>query len=206
MRGGNVNGNWEIDFWGRITRSIASADADFQASIEDYRDVLVILYADIAANYVNLRTLQERIVVTQRNVDTQRGTLGITQARFKAELSPELDVRQAELNLARTESTLPALRQGGGPGHLSAGGADRGVSGRALRRADAAAAHSPTAAVSARGGAGGRPAPAPGRAGGRAPAGSPDRANRDRHGRPVSDLLAAGRLRLSGGARRFLRQ
>ncbi len=111
VRGGNVNGNWEIDFWGRITRSIASADADFQASIEDYRDVLVILYADIAANYVNLRTLQERIVVTQRNVDTQRGTLGITQARFKAELSPELDVRQAELNLARTESVLPALRQ-----------------------------------------------------------------------------------------------
>ncbi len=112
VRGGNVNANWEVDLWGRVTRTIASADADFKASIEDYRDVLVVLYADIAANYVELRTLQERIVVTQRNVDTQRGTLGITQARFKAELSPELDVRQAELNLARTESVIPALRQG----------------------------------------------------------------------------------------------
>ncbi|MGD9250116.1 MAG: efflux transporter outer membrane subunit [Desulfobacterales bacterium] len=105
------NAAWEIDFWGRISRSIASADADFQASIEDYRDGLVLLYAEIAANYVDLRTLQERIVVTQRNVETQRGSLGITKARFKAEISPELDVRQAELNLSRTESVIPALRQ-----------------------------------------------------------------------------------------------
>ncbi|MDJ0887597.1 MAG: efflux transporter outer membrane subunit [Desulfobacterales bacterium] len=112
VRAGNMNANWEVDLWGRVTRSIRSADAEFVASVEDYRDILVVLYADIAANYVELRTLQERIVVTQRNVDTQRGTLGITKARFKAELSPELDVRQAELNLHRTESVIPALRQG----------------------------------------------------------------------------------------------
>jgi NodT family efflux transporter outer membrane factor (OMF) lipoprotein len=111
IRGGNVNANWEIDFWGRVSRSIASANANFEASIEDYRDALVILYAEIASNYVELRTLQERIKVTEFNVETQRGTLGITQARFKAELTSELDVRQAELNLARTESRIPALRQ-----------------------------------------------------------------------------------------------
>ncbi len=106
-----VGGTWEIDFWGRISRSIASADADFQATIEDYRDILVLLYSEIARNYVNVRTLQERIKVTETNVETQRGSLDITQARFKAEISPELDVRQAELNLARTESLIPALRQ-----------------------------------------------------------------------------------------------
>ncbi len=111
IRGGNFNANWEIDLWGRVSRTIASADANFQASIEDYRDVLVILYAEIAANYVELRTLQERIRVTAFNVETQRGTLGITRARFKAEITSELDVRQAELNLARTESRIPALRQ-----------------------------------------------------------------------------------------------
>ncbi len=111
VRGGNFNANWEVDLWGRVTRSIASADAGFQASIEDYRDVLVILYAEIAASYVELRTLQERINVTEVNVATQRGTLRITQARFKAEITSELDVRQAELNLARTESRIPALRQ-----------------------------------------------------------------------------------------------
>jgi NodT family efflux transporter outer membrane factor (OMF) lipoprotein len=111
VRNIGVDGSWEIDFWGRITRSIASADADLQGSIEDYRDVLVILYSEIAANYVELRTLQERIQVAESNVKTQQSSLEITQARFKAEISPELDVRQAELNLARTESIIPVLRQ-----------------------------------------------------------------------------------------------
>ena len=111
VRGGNVNANWEVDFWGRVSRTIASADAGLEASIEDYRDVLVILYAEIAATYVELRTLQERIRVTAFNVETQRGSLGITRARFKAEITSELDVHQAELNLARTESRIPALRQ-----------------------------------------------------------------------------------------------
>jgi NodT family efflux transporter outer membrane factor (OMF) lipoprotein len=106
-----VDGSWEIDFWGRISRRIASADADFQASIEDYRDILVLLYSEIARNYVDVRTFQERIEVAQRNVKTQRDSLEITQARFRAEISPELDVRQAELNLARTESLIPELRQ-----------------------------------------------------------------------------------------------
>jgi multidrug efflux system outer membrane protein len=106
-----VSAAWEIDFWGRISRSIAAADAEFQASIEDYRDTLVMLYADIAANYVDLRTLQERIQVAARNVEIQQESLRITEARFRAEISPELDVRQAELNLARTESLIPSLRQ-----------------------------------------------------------------------------------------------
>ena len=52
---------WEIDVWGRIGRSVESADATLMASIENYRDVLVLLYADVALNYVDLRTLQARI-------------------------------------------------------------------------------------------------------------------------------------------------
>ncbi|MBL0713994.1 MAG: efflux transporter outer membrane subunit [Desulfosarcina sp.] len=105
------NASWEIDFWGRISRSIAAADADFQASVENYRDGLVLLYAEIAGSYVDLRALQERIKVAEYNIETQQGSLEITQARFKAEISPELDVRQAELNLARTESIIPSLRR-----------------------------------------------------------------------------------------------
>ena len=105
-----MDGSWEIDAWGRIRRSVESADAGLQASVEDYRDTLVILYAEIASNYMEARTLQERIRFVKSNIGTQQGSLAITQARFKAKLTSELDVRQAELNLARTESLLPRLR------------------------------------------------------------------------------------------------
>ena len=105
-----TDSSWEIDFWGRVRRLVESADAGLEASIEAYRDVQVLLFAEIALNYVEVRTLQARINFAESNVKTQRDSLEITEARLKAEIIGELDVRQAELNLARTESSIPVLR------------------------------------------------------------------------------------------------
>lgn len=104
-----LDGSWEIDFWGRVRRSIESAGADYQVSIEDYRDVLVTLYAEVARNYVSVRTLQERIRLALENVRTQRGTLNLVKERERVGLVPKLDIRQAELNLATSESIVPEL-------------------------------------------------------------------------------------------------
>lgn len=101
---------WEIDLFGRISRSVESADATYQATVEDYRDVLVSLYAEIATNYVDLRSIQTRLYYAQQNVELQKKTVKLTKDRLEAELVPELDVFQAQLNLANTESTIPTLR------------------------------------------------------------------------------------------------
>ncbi len=102
--------SWEIDVFGRVRRSVESAGALLDASVETYRDVLVTLLAEVALTYVEVRALQERIRFAQSNVTTQQGTLQLTRDRLQAQLIPELDVRQAELNLASTESVIPALR------------------------------------------------------------------------------------------------
>ncbi|MBW2712410.1 MAG: efflux transporter outer membrane subunit [Deltaproteobacteria bacterium] len=102
---------WEMDVWGRIRRSVESADADMQASIEDYRDVQVTLYAEVALNYVEIRALQTRIDYALGNVKTQSDALKLTQDRRDAGIGSDLEVSQAELNLARTESAVPSLRQ-----------------------------------------------------------------------------------------------
>jgi NodT family efflux transporter outer membrane factor (OMF) lipoprotein len=103
---------WEIDVFGRVRRSIESADASLDASVESYRDVLVTLLAEVALNYIDVRSLQARLRFAASNVVTQRGTLQLTTDRLQAQLVPELDVRQAELNLASTESVIPSLRIG----------------------------------------------------------------------------------------------
>ena len=102
---------WELDLWGRIRRSVESAEASLQASVENYRDIMVVLYADVAKSYINVRTLQERIHLAESNLVSQAQTLELTQNRFDAGLSPKLDVSQAELNRARTESSIPPLKQ-----------------------------------------------------------------------------------------------
>jgi NodT family efflux transporter outer membrane factor (OMF) lipoprotein len=105
-----LEASWELDFWGRIARQIESADASFAASVETYRDVMVLLYAELAIEYINLRTQQERLRYAMANAEAQRQTLKLVEDRYRAGLVPSLDVRQAELNVATTESTIPIFR------------------------------------------------------------------------------------------------
>jgi multidrug efflux system outer membrane protein len=100
---------WEIDLFGKIRRSVESSQASYQASIEDYRDIMVTLLADVCTNYIGLRTTQQRIRYAENNVEIQRKTLELTKSLYQAEIVGELDVRQAEFNLANTESEIPTL-------------------------------------------------------------------------------------------------
>lgn len=106
-----VSSSWEIDLFGRVRRSVESASADLDASVEDLRDTLVVLYANIGLTYAEVRTLQERIRYNEENVRTQRETMGVVRARNRAGLVGDLDIRQAQENLANTEAALPPLRQ-----------------------------------------------------------------------------------------------
>ena len=99
--------SWEIDIFGYVRRSIEAADAQLERSVEAYRDVMVILYAEIAKNYVALRTAQERLQYALENVKSQKDTLRIVNARYKAELVSEVDLLQSEQNLAAAESNIP---------------------------------------------------------------------------------------------------
>ncbi len=104
-----VGFGWEIDVFGRLRRGAESARAALEASIEDYRDVMVILMAEVAANYVEVRTLQDRIRYGRANVEAQAGSLQLTRDRFDAGLSPLTDVTQAEYNLANSQAAIPRL-------------------------------------------------------------------------------------------------
>lgn len=100
---------WELDVFGGNRRAIEAADADIEATDEARRDVLVTLLAEVALNYIDLRSAQTRVDITNRNIAAQRETVRLTRARFDAGLSSELDAIRAEALLASTESQLPLL-------------------------------------------------------------------------------------------------
>jgi NodT family efflux transporter outer membrane factor (OMF) lipoprotein len=104
-----VGFSWEIDLFGRIRRQVESATAGLEASIEDYRDVLVSVYAEVAANYMDVRTLQAQLAFARANAEAQEGSLQLTQSRFEAGLTSALDVAQAQSNLFNTQSQIPRL-------------------------------------------------------------------------------------------------
>ena len=107
-----LDASWEIDVFGRIRRSVETATAELDASVEDYRDVLVTLLSEVALSYVELRAFQTRIRYAVANVAAQRETMQITRDRFDAGLVSQLDITQAESNLANTEAQIPPLRAG----------------------------------------------------------------------------------------------
>ena len=89
-----------------------AATGDLQASEEDLRNVLVSLLAEVASNYVEVRTYQALIAVAEANLEAQTETYQLTQWRYEAGLSDELAVQQARYNLENTRSLIPALRTG----------------------------------------------------------------------------------------------
>ena len=100
---------WEIDFWGKFRRAVESEDANFLSSIAAYDNALVILTADVANTYVSIRTLEEQLRITQENVDLQKESLRIAEARFEAGAATDLDVQQALAQLRTTEASVPQL-------------------------------------------------------------------------------------------------
>jgi multidrug efflux system outer membrane protein len=109
--GFGIDASWEIDLWGRVRRAVESAGAGYEASVEAYRDTLVVLLADVATSYIDVRTAQAQLRSARGNVLIQRESLALSQERRRAGLVGDLDLRQAELNLARTEAFIPPQLQ-----------------------------------------------------------------------------------------------
>jgi len=101
---------WEMDFWGKFRRSIESADANLLASVASYDDVLVTLTAEVARNYILIRTLEERIRLANENIAIQARSLELTTNQFETGSVTELDMQQATTQLRNTQATVPALQ------------------------------------------------------------------------------------------------
>jgi NodT family efflux transporter outer membrane factor (OMF) lipoprotein len=105
------NLSWELDFWGKFRRAIASADANLDASVYDYDFVLVTLLGDVANNYVIIRTTNERIKLLQANAELQKEVLDFINKRKEAGYKQtQLDSDQTLSILRSTEAGIPLLQ------------------------------------------------------------------------------------------------
>ncbi|MCY1396978.1 Cation efflux system protein CusC [compost metagenome] len=98
---------WEIDFWGRFSRAIESADAAWFASRANYDDVLVLLRAQVADTYFALRTAEARLDIARENARRQERSLQITERLFRHGENDELDWQQARTQYLATLATIP---------------------------------------------------------------------------------------------------
>ena len=108
----NFDAGWELDIFGGVRRSVEAVDADLQSVQEDLHDTLVSLLAEVALNYIEIRTYQARLAAVQASIEAQSETYQLTLWRNQAGLSDDLAVQQARYNLESSRSQLPVLRTG----------------------------------------------------------------------------------------------
>ncbi|WP_419194243.1 efflux transporter outer membrane subunit [Novipirellula herctigrandis] len=108
--GGNLS--WEPDIWGRFRRAVEAADANLDASVEEYDAILVCLIAEVVTAYVDLRTFEQRLAYARRNVQIQEQSQELTTTRADEGKTGFISVHLAESNLDATRAAIPELEIG----------------------------------------------------------------------------------------------
>ncbi len=98
--------SYEVDLWGRVRRSLESAQAQAQASVADYHNVLLTLTADVAVNYFTVRSLDAEIAILRRTVELRGESVRILTDRFTIGTIPESDLAQTKTELASAKADL----------------------------------------------------------------------------------------------------
>ncbi len=128
-----IDASWEVDLFGGVQRGIEGARARTAAAEWNVRDMQVSVVAEVASDYLMLRSLQSQIAIAKAELARQQSTLGLINARQSAGLVSELPQRQQSLQLSNVAATLPQLEArardqihalgvlvGDGPGALTA--------------------------------------------------------------------------------------
>ena len=100
---------WELDFWGRFRRAIEAADAELDASVENYDAVLVTLLGDVASEYVEIRTRDRQIALARESLGVFERVLQISEARFKADGTTKIPYDLGLANVGQTKALIAEL-------------------------------------------------------------------------------------------------
>lgn len=101
---------WELDFWGRFARGIQAAYGEYAATQDDYLDIQRIIISDIAFDYVQYKTLLNRINILQHNIEAQYRSAEIAKVRWEEGYESELDYAQAVTLWKETEAQQTRLK------------------------------------------------------------------------------------------------
>ena len=129
-----LSGSFEIDFWGKYRRATEAARAELFSTEEARRTVVLTLVSAVAGSYVEIRSLDKQLEITQGTAESRRQTRDMFQLRFDKGIISEVDLSQAEaeyqdalarlpefeLAIARAENALSVLL-GRNPGSIPRG-------------------------------------------------------------------------------------
>ena len=102
----SFDASWEIDLFGKTSRSTEAAQASLEASVEEMRDVLITLVSEVAQNYIEVRSFQTLLSIAKSNQIIRKETYDLTLWRKQAGLTTQLDVEQAKVSFEQIQAQI----------------------------------------------------------------------------------------------------
>lgn len=106
-----IDASWEIDIFGGKRESVKAGAASLEAQYASLHASWVSLSAEVALNYLILRTLQQRLLIAEKNMALQEETLEMLQSRVDAGLSDHLALNQSKYTLEQTKAEIPPIKK-----------------------------------------------------------------------------------------------
>jgi outer membrane protein, multidrug efflux system len=107
----NVNFGWELDLWGRIRRLNEAAKAQYLATEDARRGVLLSLVSDVAQTYFQLRELDEELEITKKTVASFQETYDLFKRKLDEGAASALETSYAEAALGQVAAQIPEIER-----------------------------------------------------------------------------------------------
>jgi multidrug efflux system outer membrane protein len=102
---------WNLDFWGLYRRQDEAARAQLLATEWGRRATLSSIVMQVAASYIQLRTLDAQLAITRGTLESRRESLRLVRLRENLGSTTMSDVHQAEQLLYAEETLLPNIER-----------------------------------------------------------------------------------------------
>ena len=107
----DVGLSWELDLWGRIRRLNESARAQYLATEEARRGVLLSLASEVAIAYLDLRELDAELEIAKRTAEAFQGTYDLFNRRLEGGAASALETARAEAALGEVAAQIPEIER-----------------------------------------------------------------------------------------------
>ena len=108
---GGFGALWEIDLWGRVRRMNEAARANFMATQEGRRAVMISVVSGVAGSYFELLELDDQLAIAKRTRDSYERTFRLFDDQHAAGLASNLEVSRAKLALRSVSANIPEVER-----------------------------------------------------------------------------------------------
>ncbi len=108
---GKLLASWEVDLWGKLRWANQAAVAAYLQSVEGRQALRLSLIANVAQAYFELIALDQELTIVKQTLEARREGVRLAKLRFEGGLTSENPMRQAQVELAKTQTLVPDLEK-----------------------------------------------------------------------------------------------